>query len=256
MWKWIRVSVLLVILLSVTTGEWLAQRRLWSWRYPATVAVYPIVGDAGGGTGRYVAALGEQDFGDIERFMADEARRYALPLAQPLKIYVYHGVTAGPPPPPAETRGLEVVWWSLKLRFYAWRMGHLGDGQIRLFVVYHDGRRLPALPHSLGLERGHIGVVHAFADPMMSGSNNVIVAHEILHTLGATDRYDPATDLPLVPQGLGDPARSPLYPQDFAEVMAGRRLVGPRQAEVPLSLGECLIGPDTAREIHWVLTAP
>lgn len=254
MWKWIRVGFLLVILLSVATGEWLDQRRLWAWRDSATVAIYPVAGDSGAATGRYVRALTEADFADIERFFADEAKRYGLGIANPVKVYLYPPPADAPPPPPAETSGLSVVVWSLKLRYYAWRAGHMGDGRIRLFIVYHDGRRLPALPHSLGLERGHIGVVHAFADPAMAGSNNVIVAHELLHTLGASDRYDPATNLPLFPDGLGDPDQRPLLPQDFAEIMAGRRLVTPTSAEIPDSLSECLIGPATATEIHWLRT--
>jgi len=144
------------------------------------------------------------------------------------------------------------VWWSLRLRYYAWRMSGIGDGQIRVYVIFHDGHRLPSLPHSMGLQRGHIGVVHAFAAAYMAGTNNFIIAHEILHTLGAQDLYDPATNLPLLPDGLGDPSQQPLYPQQFAEVMAGRRLLGPGQAETPESLAECLIGPRTAEQIHWL----
>lgn len=252
MWKWIRISILLVILLSVATGEWLDQKRLWAWQRPATVALYPIAGDDSAATARYVRALTGADYQDVERFFADEGRRYGLTLSQPLHVEVYPGPVAAPPLPPRASSGLAVVWWSLKLRYYAWRASHIGDGQIRVFVIFHDDRRLPALPHSLGLQRGHIGVVHAFANSQMAGSNNVVVAHEILHTLGAADRYDPGTNLPYVPEGLGDPSQSPLYPQAFAEIMAGRRLLAPGDAEIPHSLAECLIGGATAAEIHWV----
>ncbi len=252
MWKRIRIGALLLILVSVASSEWLEQQRLWAWRHTTTVALYPIAGDDSPATARYVRSLSATDYADIERFFADEAKRYALPLEQPIRIELYQGTTAPPPAPPFESRGLGVVWWSLKLRYYAWRASHAGDGPIRIFVIFHDGRRLPTLPHSLGLQRGHIGVVHAFAVPFMAGSNNVIIAHELLHTLGATDRYDLSTDLPLIPDGLGDPNQQPLYPQDFAEIMAGRRLVAPGRAEIPVSLSECLIGAVTAREIHWV----
>ena len=254
MWKWLRISVLLLILLWVATGEWLAQRRLWSWHHAATVAIYPIAGDDSPATRRYVQGLTAARYADLEQFFSDEAARYGLSLVHPVTVEVYPGPTAAPPPPPAESAGLSVVWWSLRLRFYAWRMSRLGDGQIRVYVIFHDGRRLPALPHSLGLQRGHIGVVHAFAADYMAGTNNVIVAHEILHTLGAQDLYDPTNDLPVFPDGFGDPLQQPLYPQRFAEIMGGRRLVAPNQAETPESLSECLIGPRTAALIHW--TAP
>ncbi len=38
-----------------------------------------------------------------------------------------------------------------------------------------------------------------------SGGNQVVVAHELLHTLGATDKYARASGQPLEPDGLGDP---------------------------------------------------
>jgi hypothetical protein len=86
----------------------------------------------------------------------------------------------------------------------------------------------------------------------MNGSNNVVLANEMLHTLGATDKYDPGTDQPLVPSGLGDPEQRPLYPQENAEIMAGRRAVSPQQAEMPATLATVVVGPATAAEIRWL----
>jgi hypothetical protein len=56
-----------------------------------------------------------------------------------------------------------------------------------------------------------------------------VLAHEFLHTLGATDKYDRRTGLPR-PAGLGMPTRQPRYPQEFGEIMAGRIAVAPDQA--------------------------
>ena len=42
----------------------------------------------------------------------------------------------------------------------------------------------------------------------MTEENNVIVAHEILHTFGATDKYDPATTQPRYPDGYAEPGRA------------------------------------------------
>jgi hypothetical protein len=63
-------------------------------------------------------------------------------------------------------------------------------------VLYHDPALTPIVPHSLGLTKGLIGVVYAFASPEMNGANNVVIAHELLHTVGATDKYDFAADAP------------------------------------------------------------
>ena len=79
----------------------------------------------------------------------------------------------------------------------------------------------------------------------------MVIAHEILHTLGATDKYDPETLQPLFPQGYAEPERNPRFPQSRAEIMAGRRASSEREAEMPDSLDETVVGPQTAREIHW-----
>jgi hypothetical protein len=143
--------------------------------------------------------------------------------------------------------------WSLRLRYWAWRAsGHVPEPEdIRLFVLFHDPALTPAVPHSLGLSKGLIGVVYAFAAAEMNGSNNVVMAHEMLHTLGATDKYDPANDAPRFPEGFGNPHQVPLYPQAFAEVMAGRRMLSPDRWAQPDGLDQVVIGPATALEIRW-----
>ncbi len=82
-----------------------------------------------------------------------------------------------------------------------------------MFVLYHDPALTPTVPHSLGLTKGLIGVVYAFAAPEMNGENNVVIAHEMLHTVGATDKYNPVDDAPRFPDGYGDPGQRPLFPQ-------------------------------------------
>jgi hypothetical protein len=85
----------------------------------------------------------------------------------------------------------------------------------------------------------------------MGGSNNIVIAHELLHTVGATDKYDLTTGLPLYPSGFADPDQQPLYPQDNAEIMAGRRAVSAQEAQMPQSLRHVVVGPATASEIRW-----
>ncbi|HNZ57368.1 MAG TPA: hypothetical protein PKL58_08425, partial [Methylophilaceae bacterium] len=80
----------------------------------------------------------------------------------------------------------------------------------------------------------------------------VILAHEMLHTLGATDKYNLATTLPIYPEGFAEPNKAPRYPQDFAELMGGRVPISESQAEIPKSLLQTLVGEVTAKEIGWV----
>lgn len=96
-----------------------------------------------------------------------------------------------------------------------------------------------------------IGIANVFADVRMRGSNQVVIAHELLHTFGATDKYDPATNLPRYPDGYAQPELNPRYPQRLAELMAGRVPLSASRVEIPNSLEQTVIGPATAREIGW-----
>jgi hypothetical protein len=106
--------------------------------------------------------------------------------------------------------------------------------------------------HSLGLKEGLIGIVHAFATRPMTPTNSVVIAHELLHTLGATDKYDPASGRPRHPEGYAEPEREPRHPQTAAELMAGRIPLSPGRAEIPESLDQVVVGRVTAREIGWL----
>jgi hypothetical protein len=120
-----------------------------------------------------------------------------------------------------------------------------------MFVKYFAPQQGVPLRHSVGLRQGLIGVVNAFASADMEGSNQVVIAHELLHTFGATDKYDPATNQPLFPDGYAEPNANPPLPQSKAEIMAGRIPLSATQAETPRGLDETVIGAQTAREISW-----
>jgi hypothetical protein len=123
---------------------------------------------------------------------------------------------------------------------------------IRMFVVYFDPDRHDRLKHSLGLEKGLIGVVNAYADKEYAGKNNIVISHEFLHTVGASDKYDLASGEPLYPTGFVDPDKNPRYPQDFAEIMAGVIPIAKDDWVMPEKMDQTIIGYDTAREINWI----
>jgi hypothetical protein len=85
----------------------------------------------------------------------------------------------------------------------------------------------------------------------MNGENDVVIAHELLHTVGASDKYDLKDDAPLFPDGYGDPNQTPLYPQAAAEIMAGRRMLAADRWVQVESLDQAVIGAATAEEIRW-----
>ena len=139
------------------------------------------------------------------------------------------------------------------MRWWAWR--HDGyDGprpHVRVFVLYHAPVGGRALAHSIGLRAGMLVVANAFASAEEEGGNNVVIAHELMHTFGATDKYDAATNMPLFPDGFAEPRADPLYPQGRAEIMGGRIPLSRSEAEIPRNLEQTMVGAATAREINW-----
>jgi hypothetical protein len=252
-WKTLRVAILLAVLLVVALTAWQDRYLSTRWHTPLYVAIYPIAADDSPVTRAYVAALDAERFKPIDRFFAREAARYHLDTGEPIKTRVRPELRDRPPQREQNAGLLATALWSLRLRYWAWRAsGHVHEPEdIRIFVLYHDPALTPTVPHSLGLTKGLIGVVYAFAAAEMNGENNVVIAHELLHTVGATDKYNPADDAPRFPDGYGDPAQVPRYPQLSAELMAGRRVLSPDKWQQARSLDEVVIGNATALEIRW-----
>ena len=116
-------------------------------------------------------------------------------------------------------------------------------------MLYHQAKPGNALAHSLGLQKGLIGVVHAFADPKQTAQNNIVIAHEMLHTLGATDKYGP-DGRPVYPVGYAEPELPQAVRRHEAEIMAGRIALPDGSNLMPDSLAQCVIGSTTADEIN------
>jgi hypothetical protein len=254
MFRALRIVLLLFVLGVVAGGAFLARERSTSWERSLRVVVFPIDADASPATGDYVRTLSRDTFRPISDFFREETQRYGLTVRDPVDVFVAAPVAALPPALPTGGNVAQVMLWSLQLRFWAWRHA-VYDGpapDVRVFVLYHDPERVTRVPHSLGLQKGLIGVVYAFASRAQAAQNNVVIAHELLHTLGATDKYDPRTNQPVHPAGYAEPERQPLLPQRFAEIMAGRIPLSADQAEMPAGLEQALVGEQTAREIRWI----
>jgi len=251
--KTLRIASLLLILAIVAATTWQDRYRSTRWRLPLFVAIYPIAADDSPVTRAYIDSLDADRFKAIDRFFAREATHYRLTTNEPFRTRLQPQLQQLPPQRGATAGVVSTALWSLKLRYWVWNMTrHAHEPQdVRMFVLYHDPAITPTVPHSLGLTKGLIGVVYAFAAPVMNEENNVVIAHELLHTVGATDKYALANDAPRFPDGYGDPEQRPLYPQSTAELMAGRRMLAPDRWEQASSLDQAVIGPATALEIHW-----
>lgn len=253
-WRSIRIGFLLFVLAIAAWSTWYDRLSTTDWDEPLHIGIFPINPEGAGSSDAYIERLSQQDFADIAAFINEEASRHGVGIANAARVELLPEVTELPPVNAPGSGMLSNLWWSLKMRLYARRNARPPGRvppQIRIFVQYHDPSFSRSVPHSVGLQKGLVGVVHAFATADMTSTNNVVIAHEILHTLGATDKYDFATLAPLYPAGYAEPEREPRYPQEFAEVMAGRYAVDARTFEMPHSLDEVLVGDATALEIGW-----
>ena len=250
----VRITLLLVVLFFVGMNTWLTQLRSTDWNDTLWMAVYPVNGDGSQITRRYIETLTPESFDSIETFLSDEAKRYQVDIGEPVTVRLAPTVNSLPPMPPENGSTLEIMLWSLQLRYWA----ALNDDfpgpepDIRMYVVYHDPEQHKRLRHSLGLQKGMIGVVNAFAARSVEQRNNVVIAHEFLHTLGASDKYDISSNQPIYPHGYAEPDREPLYPQRRAEIMGGRIPLSDHQAIMPKSVAASSIGNQTAMEINWL----
>ena len=252
MWRRLRITVLLLILAFVALNTYFDRVYSTDWDNPLRVAVFPINADGSAVSERYIRQLSSDSFANIETFFEQEAKQYGLQMERPIRLILAPPLAESPPALAPDPGMLSAAWWSLRMRFWAWRVDAPGVApDIKLFVLYHDPAISPAVPHSLGVQKGLFGVVHVFADAGMQGSNDTVMAHELLHTLGATDKYDLRTDQPTQPDGYAEPDRDPLYPQSFAELMGGRIPESSTESSVPESLQQVIVGTKTASEIGW-----
>ena len=249
-----RVVVLLILLGAVAL--YVKDQRLVTqgWYRTLEIVVYPINADDSPQVEKFLDSLTSRHFADIDKFIKRESEKYDVIASTPTTTRLGQRMSESPPAPPKPGSSvLNNIVWSLQLRWWIWQ--HAPDEAndkylIRMFVHYHDPKKFNQLMHSVGLQKGLVGIVNAFGVHSQKRQNNMVIAHEFLHTVGATDKYN-AAGLPQVPYGLGNPDQSPLYPQKKAEIMAGRRALSASHAEMPNSFRNVVVGKKTAEEIGW-----
>jgi hypothetical protein len=254
-WKVIRISILLVILATLAFYNKIQKLQARSWAEPLQVVIYPINGDNDNpAVNQYMNELDTTVFQPVDDFIQQQSQGYQLATSQPTQTQLGAVMKLQPPESPKpDANLLSIIWWSIKLRY--WASQNTPDSnsnlhRIRVFVYYHEPVAGRHLEHSLGLNKGLIAIVHAFGAESFDQQNNVVIVHELLHTVGALDKYD-ANNQPVFPVGYADPEQSPLYPQTRAEIMAIGIPQSAGSSRMATHLNECLIGAQTAKEINW-----
>ncbi len=252
----IRVGVLLAVLAAVLAYAALDRHRRLrrkEWLEPLPIAL--VVLRRGQVDDDAIAALRSR-LPALEAQLGAELQRHRATAMRPFS-FVFHGpvdVAAGAPLPDGFGA------WELVVNTYRrWRYTRsvdaaagVGGGyasRIYLVVKPGDGGGQLTIEGTSELN-GRVGMVEVELDRGMVDFALFVVTHELLHTLGASDKYD-ASGHARVPDGLADPTQTPLYPQARAEVMARNRPLGGGVEKPPSRLSELAVGELTAREIGW-----
>lgn len=255
-WRNTRVLILLIILFFAavfTKGQRLSSTQ---WIAPLEVAIYPINADGTPATARYIQKLTAKHFSAIDTFFANQGKKHKLSIQRPTHTQLGPQIKTQPPSQPDQNANpLSNILWGLRVRYWAWQNTPKNfattDDQVRMYILYEQGQEGQALRHSVGLQKGLLGFVHAYAQRAQTQENNIIISHELLHTVGASDKYANNGE-PQATRGYGNPEQKPLYPQRRAEIMAVRRALTATSSEMPKSLRSSVINSHTAKEINWI----
>jgi hypothetical protein len=253
-----RVATLLLILLGVLlyAGKDIRQRRARNeWMRSLEVAIVLVrLGNppaaAAGAIKARVPALATR--------LGDEMRRYQPVAPRPFLFQAFGPVTADGPPPatPGPEAGLS---GAARYTYDLWRYLHDLDAQAglsprdfdaRIYVIMRPPGSEQNAIEGMGEQGGRVGIVELQIDDGMADFALFVAAHELFHTLGASDKYNPDGSV-MIPGGLADPTAQPRYPQSYAELMARHRPTDATHSVPPASLDDLAIGPVTAREIGW-----
>lgn len=249
----LRVLLLLVGLTAAVYAHQIEPDRIPSWDRPLVVGIYPYNADGSPEVDEYLASLAPRDFQAIEQFMTAQSKAYGLGLERPFELRLASAsAAAAPPSPPPPGSIVADLRWSLGLHLWRWRLDRQGLApDILLVANYHSPHNQPEYLHSIGILSMRLALANLTAHPQMAAHNQVVLAHELLHTVGANDLYNPVTGLPIFPEGYANALQQQRYPQRQAELMAGRLPIAPGQAREASGLTEVVIGPLTAMEIRW-----
>ncbi len=116
MFKAVRISILLFVLLFVVLSTFLTQARSTDWNNSLWIKIYPINADGSREANSYIEDLKTSDFKGIESFLVRETERYSRNVDRPVRIELGSEIREQPPELGADPNVMSVMLWSLELR--------------------------------------------------------------------------------------------------------------------------------------------
>jgi hypothetical protein len=253
-----RLTVLMLLFLAVAAWAWndiRERRERNSWVRPLHVGFVLLrAGPVSDQTSEMLRAR----MADLQTHLEQEFQRWRQTTQVPFIFSVYGPLDISVPPP--ESYGEKLT----DLAYFAyqqWRYLRDVDARAQVPRSELDSRiYLVIRPPNTGElqfvegqseQGGRVGVVNVQLDESMVDFALIVAAHELMHTLGASDKYDELGHV-MVPDGLAEPDKVPPFPQQYFEVMARNLPLSPEVEEPPEAIEQLRIGLKTAREIGWV----
>ncbi len=276
----IRQGSLFVVLLGVIFWAVLTHRadnHTFAWDRPVTVAFIALLdqgqGESDASDARFVdrflsrAAAPRDNLRAVEEWMQREYTRHTG-LPSPAFEFAVRGpvrLETAPPPIPDGHEGFWNRWGKTRafMNYFEDLRARedlmLGSYDVTVFIYFYDfydKSRSAMFGHleSIANRRSRTGVVFAPISMDLRGNTCAVIAHELCHTLGASDKYD--GNQSVHPEGFYEPNRQPLYPQEFAEIMALGIPRQPGKDELITDLDQCRVNEITASEMNWMPSAP
>jgi hypothetical protein len=255
-WRHGRTAVLLAVLVGVLVWAWKDRQRLEDrreWRVPLKVGVF-VIQDGDVDSAAIAALPGRAD--EMMNILETEYRRYDGKIS-PFELRVL-----GPIPLPDVLPKLESDDFleRVEFTFQMWRFRRsvsrsLGeptdDIDVSILLVTRPARgNQPRIFEGIAAKDGDFGVVQIELSQDNVDLAVITAVHEMLHTLGARDKYDPSTGEAEFPAGYYDSRIR--YPQRYMEIMAHDIPLADGKSRLPSLVGEVRVGNSTAREIGWI----
>ncbi|KAF0209927.1 MAG: hypothetical protein FD167_5420 [bacterium] len=251
-------GVLLIVILIAARVYYRDQRKL-DWDRTYNVALVQVINGNKSDTARALSPFGKELIQQsLEKWFENEAKRVYQTNIKPFRFQLLGPIFNEQTPPvlPTENDGF---WTKYKqtsafINYFNETLTQVGanpdqfDIKLYLYIYPADKGLDYEKQHSVGTTRGRFGVVFLPIGKQSAGRTTCLIAHEILHTVGASDKYDD-NHLTFFPDGYFEPKKR--YPQQFAEIMALATPTENGKEKDADSLDISRIGEKTSVEIGW-----